>query len=514
MVRTSFLLSFKAWVCYGCSTSARATIRRVVSGTVVEPTKRSARATALAALVAGTFFMELLDGTIVATAAPAMGRDLAVGSAAIGVAITAYMVTLAVVIPVSGWLTDRIGSRTVFVAAIATFTVASALCAASGSLGELTGWRVLQGVGGAFMVPVGRLVVLRSAGRANLVTAIAILTWPALAAPIVAPFLGGLLVDTLSWHWIFLINIPLGVIALVAALLLVPQERAAERTPFDWLGSVLAWVGLGSLVVMASLLSLDSVPVAAVVVAGVLGALACTLGLIHLRRTDHPILDLASFRLETFRVAHAGGSLFRLAVNAVPFVLPLLFQDVWGRSAVQAGAAVLWVFVGNLGIKPATTPFLRMFGYRSVIIAASGLATVTVLLMAFVTAQTPYWLLAALLVVSGAARSVGFTAYNTMAFADVEPPEMTRANTLSSTVQQVAAGFGVAVAAVVLRAAAPLGGQGSSVPYDVTFAVIAVMLAVACLEGVLLSPSAGEGVRPVRRRARGFAAEDAAPDAG
>jgi len=473
-----------------------------MSGVVQQP-RRGGRATALAVLVAGTFFMELLDGTIVATAAPAMGRDLGVDSAAIGVAITAYMVTLAVVIPVSGWLTDRIGSRTVFVAAIAIFTVASALCAASVSLGELTGWRVLQGVGGAFMVPVGRLVVLRSAGRANLVTAIAILTWPALAAPIVAPFLGGLLVDTLSWHWIFLINIPLGLIAVAAALLLVPQERAAQRIPFDWLGSVLAWVGLGSLVVMASLLSLDSVPVMAAVVAGILGALACWLGILHLRRADHPILDLDSFRLETFRVAHTGGSLFRLAVNAVPFVLPLLFQDVWGRSAVQAGASVLWVFVGNLGIKPATTPFLRMFGYRSVIIASSGIATVTVALMAFLTPQTPYVVLAVLLVVSGAARSVGFTAYNTMAFADVESADMTRANTLSSTVQQVAAGFGVAVAAVVLRAATPLGGPRSSIPYNVTFAVVAVLLAVACLEGVLLSASAGEAVRPARKRGRG-----------
>ncbi|MHB1007770.1 MAG: MFS transporter [Propionibacteriaceae bacterium] len=472
-----------------------------MSGRVRQP-RTDRQATTLAVLVAGTFFMELLDGTIVATAAPAMGRDLGVGSAAIGVAITAYMVTLAVVIPVSGWVTDRIGSRTVFVAAIAVFTLASALCAASVSLGELTGWRVLQGIGGAFMVPVGRLVVLRSAGRANLVTAIAILTWPALAAPIVAPFLGGLIVDSLSWHWIFLINIPLGLVALVAAFLLVPQERAAERIPFDWMGSVFAWVGLGSLVVMASLLSLVNVPVVAAVVAGIAGALACGLGIWHLRRADHPILDLDSFRLETFRVSHAGGSLFRLAVNAVPFVLPLLFQDVWGRSAVQAGASVLWVFVGNLGIKPTTTPLLRMFGYRSVIIASTGLATVTVVLMAFLTPQTPYGLLAVLLVISGAARSVGFTAYNTMAFADVEPVDMTRANTLSSTVQQVAAGFGVAVAAVVLRAAAPFGGPGSSTPYTVTFAVIAVMLAVACLEGIILSPSAGEGVRPARKRNR------------
>jgi EmrB/QacA subfamily drug resistance transporter len=470
---------------------------------VAERTDRTGRGTAVAVLVAGTYFMELLDGAIVATAAPAMGRDLGVDSAAIGVAITAYLVTLAVLIPVSGWLTDRIGSRTVFVGAIVVFTVASGLCAASGSLVELTGWRILQGVGGALMVPVGRLVVLRRAGRANLVTAIAILTWPALAAPVVAPFVGGVLVDTLSWHWIFLINIPLGVIAVIAAVVLIPQERAPERVPFDWLGSLLACIGLGSLVVMAALLSIDRVPVLPAVLAGVLGLVCCVLAVQHFRRAEHPVLGLTAFRIETFRVAHAGGSLYRFAVNAVPFVLPLLFQDAWGWSAVQAGSAVLFVFVGNLGIKPATTPFLRVFGYRAVIVVSSGIATVTVLLMAFLTPATPFWLLVVLLVVSGAARSVGFTAYNTIAFADIEQADMTPANTLSSTLQQTAAGFGVAVAAVVLRAAAPLAADGhAGAPYSVTFVVVAALLAVSFVEGLLLSRWAGEGIRPVRKRAQ------------
>ena len=435
----------------------------------------------MAVLVAGTFFMELLDGTILATAAPAMGRDLGVDSAAVGVAITAYLVTLAVFIPVSGWLTDRIGSRTVFAGAIALFTIASALCALSTGLVDLTLWRILQGLGGALMVPVGRLVVLRSAGREQLVTAIAILTWPALAAPIIAPFIGGVLVDTLSWHWIFLINIPLGVIAFVAALVLVPQERAAERVPFDWFGSLLA---------------LDTIPVVAVVVSGVVGAACCWLAVRHFRRAPHPIMGLDSFRLETFRVSHAGGGLFRLAVSAVPFVLPLLFQDAWGWSAVLAGSAVLWVFVGNLGIKPMTTPFLRWFGYRPVIVVSSAVAALSVVAMVFMTERTPFWLLAVLLVVSGAARSVGFTAYNTIAFADVEQADMTPANTLSSTLQQTAAGFGVAVAAVVIRAAGGLGGSG---PYDAAFWVIAVLLVVACVEGLLMSRTAGETVRPAPR---------------
>jgi EmrB/QacA subfamily drug resistance transporter len=465
--------------------------------TTTTSARRRTGSTAVAVLVAGTFFMELLDGTILATAAPAMGRDLGVDSAAIGIAITAYLVTLAVLIPVSGWLTDRVGSRTVFAAAIAVFTVASGLCALSTGLVDLTLWRVLQGVGGALMVPVGRLVVLRSAGRDQLVTAIAILTWPALAAPIIAPFIGGVLVDTLSWHWIFLVNLPLGAVAFVAALVLVPQERAAQRVPFDWRGSLLACFGLGALVVMASLLALDTVPVVAVVVSGVVGAVCTWLAIRHFRRAPHPIMGLDAFRLETFRVSHAGGSLFRLAVSAVPFVLPLLFQDAWGWTALEAGSAVLFVFVGNLGIKPATTPLLRWFGYRPVIIVSAGIAALTVVAMAFLTPDTPFWLLAVLLVVSGAARSVGFTAYNTIAFADVEQADMTPANTLSSTLQQTAAGFGVAVAAVVIRAGAGLEGSGA---YAVAFWVIAVLLVVAMVEGVLMSRAAGEGIRPARRR--------------
>ncbi len=305
-----------------------------------------------------------------------------------------------------------------------------------------------------------------------------------------------MLVDTLSWHWIFLINLPLGVVAFVAALVLVPQERAAERVPFDWFGSLLACFGLGALVVMASLLALDTIPVLAVVVAGVVGAVCCWAAVWHFRRAPHPIMGLDAFRLETFRVSHAGGSLFRLAVSAVPFVLPLLFQDAWGWSAVLAGSAVLWVFVGNLGIKPMTTPFLRWFGYRPVIVVSSAVAALSVVAMVFMTEDTPFWLLAVLLVVSGAARSVGFTAYNTIAFADVEQADMTPANTLSSTLQQTAAGFGVAVAAVAIRAAAGLGGSG---PYDVAFWVIAALLVVACVEGILMSRTAGETVRPVRR---------------
>jgi MFS family permease len=234
------------------------------------------------------------------------------------------------------------------------------------------------------------------------------------------------------------------------------------------------------------------------------GLLALAAAVVWQRRVRHPLFDLAALRVETFRVAHAGGSLFRLAVNAIPFLLPLLFQERFGWSPVLSGALVLFVFVGNIAIKPATTPLLRRFGFRPVIIVASASAAVTIALMGFITADTPLWLLALLLVVSGAARSTGFTAYNTIAFADIDRAEMTDANTLASTVQQVAAGFGVAVGALALRAGsvffdAPVSRAGSPA-FLFAFGVLAALTIVATLESLVLSRDAGASIRPVRRQ--------------
>ncbi|HEV7183403.1 MAG TPA: MFS transporter [Leifsonia sp.] len=454
-------------------------------------------------LVAGTFFMENLDGTILATAAPTIGRAYGIGSAAVGIAITAYLVTLAVLIPISGWLTERLGARTVFAGAIAVFTIASALCAASGDLAQLTVMRVLQGAGGAMMVPVGRLAVLRVTEKRDLVRAIAWLTWPALVAPIFAPLVGGLLVTYASWQWIFLLNIPLGGVAFVAAVRLTPMGEASSRKPLDWLGFVLTFTGVGGIVVFGALLADSAAPAGATIVAGGAGAALTAAAIWHLGRTTHPLLDLRAFRIETFRVTHSGGSLFRLTISAVPFLLPLFFQDALGWSPIQAGAVVLALFVGNLLIKPATTPLLARWGFRTVLIWSTTGAVATMLLSAFIAALTPVALVVALLLVSGMTRSSGFTAYNTIAFADVPVPQMTGANTLASTVQQIAAGLGVAVGAVALRFGAPVSaaiGMGDRAgAYRVAFVLIAVIALVPVVEALRLSRTAGENIQPTHR---------------
>jgi len=451
----------------------------------------------LAVLVAGTFFMEILDGTILSTAAPDIARSLDVRGADIGVAITAYLVTLAVLIPISGWLADRWGTRTVFITAIVLFSAASGLCALSTSLPELTALRVLQGAGGALMVPVGRLVVLQGIAKRDVIRAIAFLTWPALVAPIAAPLVGGLLTTYLSWHWIFLINLPLGAAALIGALRLVPQLRESEPLPMDWPGFLQTSGCLAALVLAMSALGAQVINLPLVLGAGAASVILGLTAYRHLTRTVNPLLDLGLLKVRTFRVAHAGGGVYRATVFAVPFVLPLMFQEAFGWSAVRSGALLMAVFVGNLAIKPATTPILRRWQFRPVIIWSVVVVSTTMLLFAVIVPETPLPLLVLLLVISGAARSVGFTAYNTIMYADIDQSHLTPANTLSSTLQQLAGGLGVAVGALGLQIGLLLDwfGTATITPYRITFVLLAVLTLTSAVEAFRMGGTAGHQLR-------------------
>jgi EmrB/QacA subfamily drug resistance transporter len=450
----------------------------------------------IALLVAGTFFMENLDGTILTTAAPSIGLAFDVASLSVSVAITAYLLTLAVLIPLSGWLTKRFGARRIFLTAIVIFTVASILCALSQNLTELTVFRVVQGVGGALMVPVGRLAVLRATSKADLIRTMALLTWPALAAPVIAPLVGGILTTYASWHWIFLINVPLGAVAFVVAVRILPREERLAPPPLDWLGLGLTSIGLGVLVYLGSLLADSEQNLVELVALAVIGLGLLGVATWHFLRARHPLLRLRTLTVETFRLAHAGGSVFRMTISAMPFLLPLLFQDSFGYSPVLAGTLVLFVFIGNIAIKPLTTPLLRRFGFRTVLIGATAGAALSMVLCAFLTAETPFVVVAILLIFSGVVRSTGFTAYNTIAFADIPQPEMTDANTFASTLQQVAAGFGVAIGAIALRGGeAVVGGLGA---FQFSFIVIGALTLLSTAEALRLSRRAGENIRPAR----------------
>ena len=437
--------------------------------------------------------MENLDGTIIATAAPAIATDLGTDAVAINAAMTSYLVTLAVGIPVSGWLTDRFGGRRIFMIAIAVFTIASLLCAISPNLLLLCLFRVLQGIGGSMMVPVGRLVVLRNTSKRDLLAATAYLTWPALLAPVIAPTLGGWLATYASWHWIFLINVPIGLVAFVAAWRLVPNQAKESVPRLDWFGFALCGGFLAALLLGMEQIGGSGQERTNWVLTAVLMIIAAALGVLlwrQLHRSPHPLLDLRPMRVPTFRVTNASGMVYRLVIFAVPFLLPLMFQLGFGWSAARAGLMLMALFAGNVMIKPATTPLIQRFGFRTIIVASCLCGGLTFLGCAFITGDTPTWIIVAVLFLSGVFRSIGFSGYNSLQFADITNDQMSEANTLSSTIQQVAAGLGVALGALIVRAADQLlrltrPDSDPGLAYQISFGILAVIMLYPVLEALL-----------------------------
>ncbi|WP_426999077.1 MFS transporter [Pseudarthrobacter sp. N5] len=449
----------------------------------------------LALLVAATFFMEFLDGTILTTAIPSIASDFSVAAADVNITMTAYLMTVAMGIPISGWLAERLGARLVFCLAIATFTAASLLCAISPDLTVLTLSRILQGAGGAMMVPVGTLVVLRGTPKSELLRATAYLVWPGLLAPVLAPLVGGALTTYLSWHWIFLINLPLGVAAFTAALRLVPAVARDRHRRLDWFGLSLTTLGVGALVVGLELATgHPSGPWALLSVA--VGVLSLTGAAVWMRRARNPLFNLNVFATRTFRATATGGFIHRLTVSAVPFLLPLMFQTGFGWTPLHAGIMVAAVFVGNIGIKPATTPLIRRFGFKAVLVFASLASAVTFSMCAMLDAGTPEPLMFALLVCSGAFRSIGFSAYASVQYADIVPAQLTSANAVSATLVQLATGTGIAIAALLLRlfdAPGVFSGDPTG-PYRGAFLAIAVLMLLSTLDSLTLQRHAGAEV--------------------
>jgi EmrB/QacA subfamily drug resistance transporter len=454
----------------------------------------------LALIAAAGFAMENLDGTIIQTAAPAMARHFGVQAVDLNVAMTAYLLTVAVCVPVSGWLAERFGDRRVFTTAVAIFTVASVLCAVSPDLTVLTAARVLQGVGGAMMVPVGRLAVLRNLDRRDLLDAMAYLTWPALVAPVVAPAIGGILTDTVGWPWIFLINVPFGIAMVIAAPRIVPGREYSpngihESRPFDWAGFSLVGLALATLV-----LGMEEISEAGSIVWAVgylaVAAVAGATGVLWMRRARHPLLDFSSLRIATFRATNVGGGVYRMIISAAPFLFTLLFQVGFGWSAVRAGLMVGFVFVGNIAIKPATSPLIRRFGFKTVIVGSNLIGALLYVACVFLAPSTPLWMTAILLLFTGVFRSIGFTAYNSLQFVEVPPALTTQANTLASTMQQVATGIGVAVAALIVRITTGLAGWltpgDAQLGYRWAFLAVALLLVVPLIESMLLHRQAGQ----------------------
>ncbi|RUX27325.1 DHA2 family efflux MFS transporter permease subunit [Mesorhizobium sp. M7A.F.Ca.US.011.01.1.1] len=460
------------------------------------------KARRVALIVAIAFFMQLLDSTIISTSLPQMGASFGVSAVAMSIGITVYMLTMAMFVPLSGWLADRFGARNIFLLAIVLFTLASLACGFSENLTQFVAARVVQGLGSALMTPVGRILVLRNASKSELLNATALITWPALFAPVVGPVLGGFITTTLSWHWNFFINIPLGVIGLALVARFIPGDREADPKPLDWPGFFLTSAGLALLLYGLERIAHPEdgvLPTALLIVAGiVIGWLAVR----HLRRAPHPLLDLSSFKVLTFAISTlAAGTIFRVAINATPFLLPLLFQVGFGLSPVDAGLMILAYFLGNLGMKTVTTPTLRRFGFRSVMVVNGLIASAAIMACAAISPQTPQALVVALMLIAGLSRSMQFTALNTLAFADIDAGQRSSAATLSSMLQQMSMLFGVAMAAAILNLSQIARSRPALdlVDFRIAFLAIGAIGLVAALHFLSLPPGAGAEVSGHRR---------------
>ncbi|MGH8743719.1 MAG: MFS transporter [Burkholderiales bacterium] len=447
-------------------------------------------------IVACALFMESMDATVIATALPTIAKDIGENPLALKFALTSYLVSLAVFIPVSGWFADRYGSRTVFATAIAVFMFGSLLCAASSTLAAFVGARFLQGMGGAMMVPVGRLVLLRAIPKRELVSALAFLSVPALFGPIIGPPLGGMITLYFHWQWIFLINVPISILGLFLVLRHIPNIREPEMPSLDVRGFLLSGIGLSVLMLGLSALGghLLSAELSAVCIA--LGALVLAGYGWHARRTPHPLLDLALLKIPTFRTGVVGGSLFRIGVGATPFLLPLLLQLGFGLDPFQSGLLICAAAAGALLMKTLTSVILRRYGFRRVMTVNAAIASAAIAIYGLFTASTPHFIIIAVLLLSGCLRSLQFTAVNAISFADISMPAMSRASSFSSMAQQLSLSLGVAVGAYALQVSSVLQGHHAIVASDFwpAFLAIAIISSASLFIHLRLPPDAGAEV--------------------
>jgi EmrB/QacA subfamily drug resistance transporter len=463
---------------------------------------------AIPLIVAMAFFMETLDATIIVTALPNMAHSFGIDVSRLSVGVTAYLMTAAVFVTASGWLADRIGSRTLFCGAIGVFTIASVICGMAQDFSVFVGGRVLQGVAAAMMSPVGRLVVLRTSQKKDLGRALSALIWPGLAAPVIGPPLGGFITDIADWRWIFYVNVPVGLICMALVLAYVPNERQAPK-PFDFKGFLLMALALGALTYGFDLLSLRQTWAlswgAGLVVA------ACALGLVihrHLISAAHPLVNPAILKVRSFFISSmSGGVISRAAISATPFLLPLMFQLAYGMTPLQSGSLLLVYMLANLLMKTVTTPVLATVGIRNALIWSSIVSGIGIALCGFISPQSHLLLNGVILAFAGAGRSMQLTAITMVNFADIPPPQRQPASVLSSLTQQVGMGAGVAVGALLLTISQTTRAADVLALPDFRLALVlaGVLSASAALFYLGLARDVGDDMTGRRREAKASA---------
>ena len=444
-------------------------------------------------IVACALFMEHVDATVIATSLPMIARDLGVAPIVLKLGLTSYLVSLAVFIPVSGWLTDRIGGRIVFCSAIATFMVSSMLCGLARSFGFFVAARFLQGVGGAMMVPVGRIVIVRTVSRDELVTALNYLTVPALLGPLCGPPLGGFITTYWHWRWIFFINVPISILGIFLALRFMDNVRESEVPPLDTSGFVLSAVGLSVLMFGLSAITEDVVPRMLAAACIFFGAAITYIYFRLARRKAKPLLEFNLFKVPTFWVGVGGGSLYRIGIGAISLLLPLMLQLGFGLTPLQSGMLTCASAMGALFMKSAIKLFLRLFGFRRVLLVNAVFASATVAGIGLFSANTAHWLIFSVLLLGGCVRTLQFTALNAITYAEIPDHRVSAATSLFATVQQLSLGVGVTVGAFALQASNFLQGHPKIVAGDFwpAFFVLGLGAASSAYSASTLSPNAG-----------------------
>lgn len=444
-------------------------------------------------VLAVALFMEQMDSNVIATSLAAIAADIGTSPIALKLALTSYLVSLAVFIPVSGWMADRYGSRNVFRAAIGVFVIGSLACAASNSLLSFVVARFLQGMGGAMMTPVGRLVLLRSTPRNQLVNAMAWLAIPSMVGPLVGPPVGGFITTYFSWHWIFLINVPIGLAGIYFATKYLPVIEVLAPRRLDVKGFILSGLAMSGVVFGLSVVSLPALPPAIGIVTLLTGVICTLLYIRHARVAENPLLDLSLFKNDVFRIAVTGGSLFRLGIGAIPFLLPLMLQLGFGLNPFQSGMITFVSAAGALCMKFGATRIFARFGFRNLMMFGSLASACFIMLNGFFTPQVPMAFILLALLFGGFLRSMFFTGVNALGFAEIPDDKTSQATPLSAVAQQVSIAMGVALAGVILELSTTIRGASLQLTdFHIAFFIIGGVSALAYFSFVKLKPEAGQ----------------------
>lgn len=452
-------------------------------------------------ILAIALFMERMDSTIIATSLPAIAADIGTSPIALKLAVTSYLVALAVFIPISGWMADRFGALNVFRIAIGIFMIGSIGCAFSGSIGAFVFCRLVQGAGGSMMTPVSRLLLVRGTPKHQLVDALAWLTIPALVGPILGPPVGGFFTTYLSWHWIFWINVPIGIAGIILVTKLLPPVEAREPKPLDFTGFFLSGIGFSAFVFGISVVSLPALPMYYGYTTIAVGILMGIAYLWHARRTEHPLLDPRMFRYPIFRASIIGASNFRMGLGALPFLMPLMLQLGFGLTPFQSGMVTFITAVGSLSSKFGAAHTFARFGFRRILIVTTFISAILLGINALFHPGTPMWLIMGCLLIGGILRSMAFSGISAMSFGDVDEADTGQATAINAVAQRVSMAMGVAVAGASLDISSSLHGGGLLLSdFHIAFVVVGLVSASSVITFWRLPPQAGDDL--VRRRPR------------